>query len=197
MTHDVWVHQKRFVALRWVVRVNGRTWRNVGFENIKFDVDLSDDDFQTGAPEGVTTVQVRRGQPVRSLELASPDEVRRVVGVRVLQPKWVPGGYRLTGYSVAPPSPMSLFRRRVSVRYAAGERIILLSMGPLMPRGEREPGEREASSQPTEVRPGVYFWTKHNVRLALIGPRDADRDDLRRCAESVDWYADGRRHRGR
>ena len=186
---EAWVDSEQMVALKLSLRHGDRVWRSYSFENVNFAPGLSDGDLDPDAPSSAAVVSLaagKRGDPVR---LGTPAELRAQTGLRSMIPSWLPDGFRFDTILLSPPQQVpNLFRRRVMVRYIKGNRVLVLLMGANAPKAERESGEPEAPTTPTEVKPGVFFWVKANVRLALIGPRDTSSDDLKRCANSVEWY---------
>ncbi len=187
-TLDVWIDSTEYVALRQDLLSHGRVWRKSEFARVNFQPGLGDDDFRFQPPDGVKVVKGGDGQDGRGappIVVDSPDKVRQMTGLRVLQPSYVPDDFALEGYLIFPPPPTGVFHRRLAVKYIRDGRVIMLN------QGITAPGRRVTTPpppDPTEIKPGVFFWSKHEIRLLLIGPRELDRGDLRRCAESVDWY---------
>lgn len=197
-TVDVWIDAARYVALRQEVKSGDRIWRASRFKRVDYDPELSDGDFRFTPPTGTKRIQVEAGPGApfpEGYDYSSPHDVRRKAGYRIMEPSYVPPGFSRQAYQVGAPRPGSLFHRRLSVRYLKGNDMLMVNQGIVGPIGRRPGGEPD---KPTRMKPGVWFWTKHEIRLLLIGPRDYNDDELRKCAESVDWYdaggRDGDRH---
>jgi len=188
-TVDVWIDASRYIALRQEVKSGDRVWRASRFKSVDYDPALSDPDFRFTPPPGTSRIKLdaRGGGPhgPEGYDYDTAPDVRRKAGFRIMEPSYVPPGFSRQAYQVGAPRPGSLFHRRLSVRYLKGNDMIMVNQGIAGPIGRRPGGEPD---RPTQMKPGVYFWTKHEIRLLLIGPRDYDDAELRRCAESVDWY---------
>jgi hypothetical protein len=186
---EVWVDQQHLVALRWIQKVGERVSEQYSAEHVNFDPRMGDDELAVSAPDSATTVSVGQGKRADVVRIGSPSDLRAKTGVRAMIPTWLPDGFRFDTVLLAPPAQAGqVLRRRVIMRYIKGNGVLVLAMGANPPRADANSAEPQAPGEPTEVKPGVYFWVKYNVRLALIGPRDTSGADLRRCAESVDWY---------
>lgn len=185
--YEAWIDKTEYVALRLIVSWRGRIWRAISYDNVNFQAQLGDADMDVQAGSA-TVVEMGRPPKVGPICYASGDDLRKRTGIRLLVPKWLPDGYEFQSISITPPFPMNPFRRRIMVGYNNGQHLMMLVMGSNPPRGEREVGEPEPPKTPTEVRPKLFFWVKHDLRLALIGPREMASDDLKATADSVDWY---------
>ena len=191
MQFDLWIDTTEWVVLRREMRFAEEAVAiSSACRRIRFRPGFEASDFQVRGPAGTETIQVgpptAHGDGDMAFRYQSAAEVSAKAGMRVLQPDpaTIPRGFRCEGHFVHPPSPGSVFRRRVTTRYVQGDQVISLNQGPMSPREWRD---RDRQGEPREIKPGVFFWVKHNLRLVLIGPREADRDQLRRCAASVDW----------
>ncbi len=199
-TVDVRIDAARFVALRQEVKSGDRIWRASRFKRVDYEVELSDGDFRFTPPAGTSRIKAAPHPGDRAaagFDYDTAGEVRRKAGFRIMEPSFVPPGFGRDAYQVGAPRPGALFHRRLSVRYLKDNDVLMVSQGIAGPIARR-PGDEP--TRPTQMKPGVFFWTKHEIRLLLIGPRDHDADELRKCAESVDWYdageRDGDRHAG-
>lgn len=188
VVHDLWIDQNQFVALKVASKLRGTVFRQATVDNINFQVQIGEDDLKVHAPADAQVCELGAGKRPEPTRLGLPAAVRERLGLRAMTLHSLPTGYHLDAVLLAPPTQWHAFRRRVLLRYVDGDRTIILGMGLNGPRGEREKDEPDAPAEPKEVKPGVWFWVKSNVRLALIGPRDADRAEMKRAAYSVDWY---------
>lgn len=187
---EFWVDSQQDVLLRRRVASGDRLFEERCFSRVDFNTSLDDEDFGFRTPRGVQEVAAGYGQRVEPVRVATPAEVRRIIGVRMMQPDWLPDGYqpKEKRFAIQAPNPFNLFQRRVSVAYFRDNRMLLLSQG--FGAFDRRGGGGDDAQTPRVVKPGVVFWTNSGVRLALVGPRDMPEADLLHCAESVDW-ADG------
>ena len=198
---DVWIDADQFVALRQEVKSGDRVWRASRFKKVDFGVSFSDSDFRFTPPSGTNRVKIEPhpgGPRSQGYDYDTASEVRSQAGFRIMEPSYVPPGFRRQTYQVGEPRPGALFHRRLAVRFANGNQMLILNQGINGPI-HRGPGGDEPE-RPVQMKPGLFFWTLHEIRLLLIGPRDYDSDELRKCAESVDWYdaggKDGHRQAG-
>ncbi|NUP98458.1 MAG: DUF2092 domain-containing protein [Armatimonadetes bacterium] len=186
---DVWIDSQQFVALRQETRVRDQLWRSSVFQQVDFSPNLPANAFAFEAPDGVQQVKVTSEAEtarVPTMRFASARELRGRVGVRAMQPKYIPEGFRFDSLLLYPPAPSNPFHRRLAARYVRGTSVLVLNQGAMPPGRGR--GGPLPPSEPREVKPNVLFWSKQNLRLLLIGPRDLGADELRRAANSVDWY---------
>ncbi|MBI2302826.1 MAG: hypothetical protein HYU66_28300 [Armatimonadetes bacterium] len=201
---DFWIDPATWISLRFRLAARGQVSHETVTTRITYNPGLRDGDLHYDLPDGVPVVtmpkpgdRTARAEPLR---FASPDDVRRRFGIRLMQPTYLPTGYRrdTQPYLIYPPMPGNVFRRRVSVMHVNGNDAVVLTLGG-MPIDRHEGDSGEADTEPREVKPGVFFWVKEHVRLALIGPRGVDSKELRRSADSVAWCsaANGRCTEGR
>lgn len=184
-TH-LWLDASTKAVLRYRQMLRGRVWSEVETERIDYDRPPSEDELSYTVPDGTEVVPMPafgRGTHPEPIRFASAAELRRRTGLRVMAPTYLPQGFRRMDrpYMLHAPMPGNVVRRRLSVGHVSGNRILMLTQS-------AAPGTAgQEATAPKEVRPGIFFWTRDGVRLALVGPRDIDRNELQRCAESVDW----------
>lgn len=191
VVHDVWVDKARFVALKIATQHGGRPWRVMQFDHFNGEAELGDDDFRVQAPDDAKVVQGGAGRRAEPMRIGSAQDAAQQYGVRVMSPTWLPAGYAFDAVLTSQPHPAGLLRRRILVRFVKGDRVLVLMMGQTGPKTEADEDEPDTPTKPTEVKPGLFLWVKEAVRLVLVGPRDIDGGELRRCAESVTWHDAG------
>ncbi|MCC7490839.1 MAG: DUF2092 domain-containing protein [Fimbriimonadaceae bacterium] len=186
---EVWIDTQQYVALRQIVTSRGKVARQSYFYHITYNPELSDEQFRVALPAGTSSITVPTGEGAQRAEPVRYQSLRDLwtkANLRAMLPRYLPTGFKADGYHLQVPFPGGLFRRRLMIKYVSGANVLMLNMGAgLLGRGS-DAGS-EPPTEPTAVKPGVLFWTKHDIRLLLIGPRDLASDELKKVADSVDW----------
>ena len=171
-TRKFWVDSEKWVKLKTEdIAPDGTVASMSYYTKIDFVNAIPDEKFRFKAPPGVRVERRMAPAPV------SIEKARELVGFRVLEPAYLPPGFKPAGAMVQP------FRRGklVVIRYTDGVSSFSLFQTPgrmLKPRFLERLHEG-----PVQPDKGIYSWRKGNLNLTIIG--QLPMDQIRKIASSV------------
>ena len=170
-TRKFWVDTEKWVKLKTEdIAPDGSVASTSYYKKIDFTGSISGDKFRIEPPAGVRVEQ----DPASNMPM-SVEEAQKAAKFRLLQPTYLPPGFKPAGATVIP------FRHGVMVglRYTDGVSSFTFFQTPLAPgnRGHLRHG-------PVQPGKGVYSWRLGDMNLTLVGPVISP-DQMRRIADSV------------
>lgn len=167
-----WVDTEKWIKLRTEdITPDGTVASMSYYTKIDFD-SIPDDKFRIEAPEGYRVV--REPGPPRMMPL---EKARRIAGFRILEPTYLPSGFKVAGAAIIP------FRggKIVSIRYTDGVNTLSLFQA----RGDMLNPRflRRLHEGPVQPGRGVYSWRKGELNLTIISR--ISMDDIRQVAGSM------------
>ena len=168
-----WVDTEKWVKLRTEdITPEGTVASMSYYTKIEFVKTIPDEKFRIEAPEGYRVE--RESGPPHTMPL---EQAKQAAGFRVLEPSYLPPGFKVAGAAVMP------FRggKIVSIRYTDGVNTLSLFQA----RGDMLNPRflRRLHEGPVQPGRGVYSWRKGDLNLTIISR--ISMDDIRRVAASV------------
>lgn len=169
----LWVDTEKWVKLRTEdITPEGTVASLSYYTKIEFVKNIPDGKFHVEKPEGYRVE--REEGPIRTMPL---EKVRRMAGFQILEPSYLPSGFKVAGAAIIP------FRdgKIVSIRYTDGVNTLSLFQAKgetLNPRFLKRLHEG-----PVQPGKGIYSWRKDDRNLTIISR--ISMDDIRRVAGSV------------
>ncbi len=172
-TRKFWIDTDKWVKLKTEdIAPNGTVVSTSYYTRIQYLNDIPDSKFRIDAPDGY---RVERDQGPRGL--LPLDKARKMVRFKIVEPDYIPPGFRLVGAAVEP------FRGShiIGLRYTNNVSSFSLFQTPeksLNPRFMERLNEGP-------VRPGrgVYSWKRGPLNLTLVGGLPSDQ--IKRIADSI------------
>jgi len=168
-----WVDTEKWVKLRTEdITPEGTVASMSYYTKIDFVKSIPDEKFRVVAPEGYRVE--RESGPPRMMPL---EKARQLAGFRILEPGYLPPGFKVAGAAVMP------FRagKIVSIRYTDGVNTLSLFQA----RGDMLNPRflRRLHEGPVQPGRGIYSWRKGDLNLTIISR--ISMDDIRQVAGSV------------
>jgi outer membrane lipoprotein-sorting protein len=168
-----WIDTRKWIKLRTEeIAPDGTVLSMTYFTKIDFVDSIPDSKFHIEPPPGVSVEKEREHPHEMSME-----EARRHVDFTILEPSYVPPGFKFTGAGILP------FRegKLIVLRYTDGVSTISMFQTP----GERlNPKFLEHLREgPSRSDAGVYTWRVRDMNLTIVGR--ISQDEIRRMAASV------------
>lgn len=168
-----WVDAEKWVKLKTEdITPEGTVASMSYYTKIYFVNSIPDEKFRVDLPEGYRVEQDPDHPRTMPLEKA-----RQVAGFRILEPTYLPSGFKVAGAAVIP------FRdgKIVSIRYTDGVNTLSLFQA----RGDTLNPKflRRLHEGPVQPNKGVYSWRKGDLNLTIISR--ISMDDIRKVAGSV------------
>jgi len=168
-----WVDAEKWVKLKTEdIAPDGTVISNSYYTRIQFVKDIPDSKFRIGPPPGYRVERVQGPLGLLPLEKA-----RKMVKFTIVQPEYLPPGFKLAGAAVEP------FRGShiLGLRYTNNVTSFSLFQTPeksLNPRFMERLHEG-----PVRPGKGIYSWRRGTLNLTLIG--NLPSDQIKRIADSV------------
>jgi negative regulator of sigma E activity len=168
-----WVDADKWIKLRTEDIAPGGTVASMSYyTKIEFVNSIPDEKFKLEPPEGYR-VEREAGSP-HNMPL---EKAKQLAGFHVLEPSYLPPGFKIAGASVVP------FRggKIIGIRYTDGVNTLSLFQA----RGETLNPRflKRLHEGPVQPRRGVYSWRKGDLNFTIISR--ISMDDIRRVAGSV------------
>ena len=174
--HDkrkLWVDTEKWVKLRTEdITPEGTVTSMSYYTKIEFVRRISDDKFRVQPPEGYR-VEHEFGE----LHVIPLEKAKQLAGFPVLEPSYLPSGFKIAGAAVIP------FRegKIISIRYTDGVNALSLFQS----RGDTLKPRflRKLLEGPVQPGQGIYSWHKGDLNLTIISR--ISMDEIRQVAGSV------------
>ena len=118
----MWVDKEYWMPIKMEteMKIGNEVMKTIAiYKNLKFNVGLSEKDFEFTPPEGAKIIERKLEEP----EKMSLEEAEQKAGFKVLMPCYIPSGFKFEGATVLE----TVEGKMVSMRYRSGEKFLTIT----------------------------------------------------------------------